>query len=170
MCWSSPQISNMVILCCPSLNCLVFRYVGVMSRDEATELLANKPHGTYLVRMSVGPRKGDYAMSIKWVLARGSGTGLAIFVFVRCWHLYLKWTTFGKPFYCRHVTDFVISRHGNFVSDVCAHVCVASMLSLAFHILPWAHSLSIEVVIALMNVETSHRDLGLFDLKSHILM
>ena len=39
-----------------------------MSRDGATEHLADKPHGTFLVRMSVvASRKGEYAMSIKSV-------------------------------------------------------------------------------------------------------
>jgi len=39
-----------------------------MSRDEATEQLANKPHGTYLIRMSVvATRRGEYALSIKFV-------------------------------------------------------------------------------------------------------
>lgn len=48
----------------------MLRYVGSMGRDDATELLGQKAHGTYFVRMSIGPRKGDYALSIKWVQIR----------------------------------------------------------------------------------------------------
>jgi len=49
---------------------LCSRFVGGMSREEASRRLERHPNGTYLVRVSQSDsRRGEYALSIKWVLS-----------------------------------------------------------------------------------------------------
>ena len=47
-----------------------------MSRGEANAALGNTPDGSFLVRLSkVGTRRGEHALSIKWVVKGGLWEG-----------------------------------------------------------------------------------------------
>lgn len=50
----------------PEYYCTLYRYAGVMSREDAGSLLQLRPNGTFLIRHSVNPqRRGELALSVK---------------------------------------------------------------------------------------------------------